>query len=142
MVLSILIACAGPKETDDCPRSLDVMIRCSGDCVGTGYYRESRVTMNDVLVSSRAYRLRVDDSGSPIVQYHACFSDVLEGDEEGWVIDFWIDRDGDDWESCDIFSENSIDDTYCMPDEGEIQIKHQYTMKASGNTLVNIQLHP
>jgi len=125
----------------ECAASLILQIRDESSTPGGAYYRTTRP---DGVCEGVGFSYMAPPVGTISEVGTECYGSPHSADEPGWVLEAWIDPDGDDLEACNPLrmpgSPGSCDDPACGPEPGEPQGRAEYTISARGATRVLVVL--
>jgi hypothetical protein len=128
-VIAMLVATSACGE--DCPRRLVTNVSYTGATEGILYVREFMPSGASTGGSSGHTR-----SGGGGGSSDACWDSTEKSDESGWMLESWVDVNGNDAERCgDVLRASR---TACGPEEGDPQGTTTFAVKGSGTTRIQL----
>jgi hypothetical protein len=129
----LLAGVAGTGCGEDCARRLSLRVTYTGAQTGMLFTRDSTPGGGAGLTAGTLDANR--PAGRPDATVDACWSDPAAADTPGYLLEAWLDVDGDDLQPCraDVTATAA-----CGPDPGEPQARMEFALKAMGTTEVEL----
>jgi hypothetical protein len=127
-LLTLLMGLTGSGCEDKCERRLETRVTYTGTQTGVFYERE--MFQGRVASWSSGAFDRAVTGGDAVATSAQCSDEPVAEDSTGYLLEGWLDLDGDDALPCQPSS--------CGPDPGEPQGQMEFTFKARGVTEVEL----
>jgi hypothetical protein len=130
-MLTLLVCITVVGCDDDCERRLQTRVTYTGTQAGVFYAREMH---EGRVISWGSGSFDPAVSARPAVATsEQCWDEPVSEDVTGYLMEGWLDLDGDDAQLCRDWQSAS-----CQPDPGEPQGRMQFTLKAQGTTDIEL----